>query len=330
MKIIRQLKKGNLMFLIKTGVGSAIAIIIANALGLLYSPSAGIITLLTIQNTKKETLLIAMKRIIAFVLATVLSYLVFEGFGYTALAFGAFVTLFVALCFLFHLKDGISMNAVLMTHFLIEQHMNYSLILNEISILLIGMAIGITLNLIMPRNITRIRKEQILLEEDMKKYLKAMEGLLRKETTAIDFTELEQTVERLLLSAYEESGNRLLSDTRYLVSYLEMRKLQLGVLKDITATLEQIDTLPAQAEPLAEFIEHIAASFHEKNNVTGLLTILEQLKEHFRGEPLPRSREEFENRAVLYQVMKELEYFLILKRNFILEIQEKDMKPYWK
>lgn len=330
MQKLMKRKKINLLFLLKTGIGSAIAILIANALGLLYSPSAGIITLLTIQNTKKETLIIAVKRVEAFILATILSYLVFESIGYTALAFGAFVTLFVALCFLFDLKDGISMNAVLMTHFLIEQHMDPSLILNEISILFIGMGIGIALNLIMPRNIAKIQKEQLLLEEEMKKHLRGMEGILRKEVHSIDFKALVQFVERLLRSAYEETGNSLLSDTRYLVSYLEMRKLQIGVLKDVTDTLLQIDSLPVQAEPIAEFIEHIAASFHEKNNVTGLLTILEQLREHFREEPLPETREEFENRAILYQVMKELEYFLLLKRNFILEIEEKDMKPYWK
>ncbi len=330
MQIFNKLKKVNLLFLLKTGIGSAIAILIANALGLLYSPSAGIITLLTIQNTKKETLIIAVKRVEAFVLASILSYLVFQGFGYTALAYGIFVALFVALCFLFDLKEGISMNAVLMTHFLIEKHMDAALILNEISILFIGMGIGIILNLAMPRNLARIRREQVLLEEEMKKHLRNMEGILRKEEHVNDFTALEHFVERLLKSAYEEADNRLLSDTRYLVSYLEMRKLQVGVLKDITASLLQIEVLPVQAEPIAEYIEHIAASFHEKKNVTGLLTILEQLKEHFRKEPLPNSREEFENRAMLYQVMKELEYFLMIKRNFILELEEKDMKTYWK
>ena len=330
MQISHKLKNVNFLFLLKTGAGSAAAIIIANALGLFYSPSAGIITLLTIQNTKKETLMIAVKRVEAFVLATVLSFLVFEGLGYTALTFGLFVTIFVALCFLLDLKEGISMNAVLMTHFLIEQHMNISLILNEISILLIGMGIGISLNLIMRRNTSRIREEQLLLEEEIKKHLRGIEGILRNEEHSMDFTMLEQLVERLLKSAFEEAGNRLLSDTRYLISYLEMRKLQISVLKDITKTLQQIEVLPVQAEPMAEFIEHIAASFHEKNNVTGLLTILEQLKEHFRKEPLPGSREEFENRAMLYQIMKELEYFLMLKRNFILEIDKKDMKTYWK
>ncbi len=323
-------KKINLLFLMKTGIGSAAAILIADSLGLLYSPSAGIITLLTIQSTKRETLAIAMKRVEAFVLATLLSYLVFEGIGYSALAFGVFVTIFVALCFLFDLKDGIPMNAVLMTHFLIEQHMEPSLILNEISILLIGMAIGIGINLIMPRNLERIRMDQRILEEEMKRLLKSMECILRKECNEIEFTKIDQFLESLLKRAYEETGNRLLSDTRYLVTYLEMRKLQIGVLKDITAIIKQIKKLPVQAESVAEFIEHIAASFHEKNNVTGLLTILEQQKEQFREEPLPESREEFENRAMLYQVMMELEYFLMLKRNFILELNEKEMKTYWK
>ncbi|MBP1756019.1 MAG: putative rane protein, partial [Firmicutes bacterium] len=295
----------------------------------LYSPSAGIITLLTIQNTKKETISIAVKRIEAFILAIGVSYLVFTGIGYTPLAFGAFVALFVALCFLLDLKDGISMNAVLMTHFLIEQHMGLSLILNEVCILLIGMGIGILLNLIMPSNLNKIQREQTLLEEEMKVTLRSIKQMLRSNYPEQNYSSVEQLVERLLRSAYDESGNRLLNDTRYLVSYLEMRKLQLGVLKDITATITQITVLPTQAEALAEFVEHIAASFHEKNNVTGLFIILEQLKEHFRLEPLPKSREEFENRALLYQIMKDLEYFLLLKRDFILEIEKKDMKAYW-
>lgn len=329
MKLYEKLKTVNGLFFLKTGVGSAVAILIANAFGLLYSPSAGIITLLTIQNTKKETLAVAIKRIEAFVLAALLSYLVFQSIGYTPFAFGAFVALFAAFCFLLGWKDGISMNAVLMTHFLIEGHMNLPLILNEICILAIGMGTGILLNLIMPRNRDRIRREQLGLEEEMKKAVRGIEGLLKKQENGPDFAQLEQMARQLLETAYEEAGNRLLSDTRYFVSYLEMRKLQIEVLKDIASTIEQMTTLPVQAEKVAEFLGHIAASFHEKNNVTGLLAILEQQKEYFRNDRLPQTREEFEDRATLYQVMKELEYFLMLKRNFILELDNRDKRKYW-
>ncbi|MGF7144200.1 uncharacterized membrane protein YgaE (UPF0421/DUF939 family) [Anaerotaenia torta] len=329
MRLSERLRSVNILFLLKTGAGSAIAILIANAFGLLYSPSAGIITLLTIQNTKRETLSIAVKRMEAFVLAVLLSYLIFQSMGYTPYAFGLFVALFAAFCFLLGLKDGISMNAVLMTHFLVEGHMGLGLIVNEIGILVIGMGIGILLNLMMPRNIHRIRREQMGLEEEMKKALRGIGGFLKGQEKSPDFTELERLAQRLLETAYEEAGNHLLSDTRYFVSYLEMRRLQIGVLKDIASTIAQMGTLPVQAEKVAGFLEDTALSFHEKNNVTGLLAILEQLKEYFRNDRLPQTREEFEARAHLYQVMKELEYFLMLKRNFVLELENGDRRDYW-
>ena len=47
----------------KTGIGAVIAMIIAKELGLSYWVSAGIITILSIQSTKRESLKIAIKRI---------------------------------------------------------------------------------------------------------------------------------------------------------------------------------------------------------------------------------------------------------------------------
>lgn len=368
MNYFRKLKQVNLLFLLKTGIGSAIAIILAEGLGFAYSPSAGIITLLTIQNTKRETIFIALRRMEAFILAVILSFLMFQSIGYTAIAFGAFVFIFVALCILLGLKDGISMNAVLMTHFLIEKKMDFPLIMNEVALLLIGMGLGILLNLIMPRYREKIRKEQIELEEIMKLTLQGL-GIMLKEKDScllqgeviyqkrevtpqesikiqnkevilqekgsdkanvdVDFTELETFLKELLKKAYEDAGNTLLSNTKYLVSYLEMRKLQIGVLKDIKENIEQIPVLLRQTYPIAEFLEHTASSFHELNNVEGLLNELEELQEHFRKEKLPESREEFEYRAILFQILKELEYFLLLKRNFMQELDAKNMKSYW-
>ncbi|MDF2943865.1 MAG: putative rane protein [Herbinix sp.] len=382
---MNKIKKVNIFFLLKTGIGSAVSIILAESLGFAYSPSAGIITLLTIQNTKKETISIALRRIEAFILAVLISYIVFFSLGYTAIAFGVFVFLFVALCLLLGLKDGISMNAVLMTHFLIEKRMDLPLIMNEIALLFIGMGIGILLNLIMPRYRERIRREQISLEEVIKKTLRGMGNMLREKDSCmlqgnielnknktseesiisegdielngskisegsktlkgnkiteryeliphisddVAFARLDELLDGLLQKAYEDAGNTLLSDTKYLVSYLEMRKLQIGVLKNIKENIEHIPVLLRQTFPIADFMDNIAASFHELNNAKGLLLELEELQEYFRKETLPATREEFEYRATLFQILKELEYFLVLKRNFIKELETKNMKSYW-
>ncbi|MFT4146840.1 MAG: aromatic acid exporter family protein [Mobilitalea sp.] len=347
MKTIKRIRKVNLLFLFKTGIGSAIAILLAESFGLLYSPSAGIITLLTIQNTKKDTLKIAFKRFQAFVLAVIVAFLSFTAIGYTPIAFGAFVFLFVALCILFKLQDGIAMNAVLMTHFLIEKNMSFGLILNEVSILIVGMSLGIGLNLFMVNNKKRIKQEQLLLEEDLKTALSGLAQMLKEKDfyqsgeeapkeninngtyQDFDFLPIEKKLNGLLKRAYEEAGNTILTDTRYLVSYLEMRKLQVNVLKDIMCNIAGIPVALRQTYPVAEFIESIASSFHERNNAIGLLKELEELKEHFRQEELPVTREEFEYRATLLQILKELEYFLWLKRNFIKELEEKNMNSYW-
>ncbi|MBR3771252.1 MAG: aromatic acid exporter family protein, partial [Clostridium sp.] len=69
---------------IKTGkiaVGSALSIMIADILGLSFGTAAGIITLLSVQNTKKETLQVAGRRILAFIIAIILSWVVFSMLG---------------------------------------------------------------------------------------------------------------------------------------------------------------------------------------------------------------------------------------------------------
>lgn len=348
----------NLLYILKVGIGSAIAIILAETIGLLYSPSAGIITLLTIQNTKKETLSVAIKRIVSFILAVIISYILFNSFGYNPLVFGGFVLLFVGLSYLLDLKEGISMNAVLMTHFLIEKRMDLLLITNEVMLLGIGMGIGILINMFMPNYRKEINLKQQILEEEMKKILKTMaNGLKDKkaciiqdisqdrqsengmsnlkltdmndEQIIIDFRSLELLLKELLHKAYEDAGNRLLSDTRYLISYLEMRRHQIEILKEISRNILDIPVLLKQSIPLANFLEKIAEVFHEMNNAKGLLDDLKILYNHYKQDKLPVSREEFEYRAVLFQILKELEYFLLIKRNFILELENKGMKTYW-
>ena len=59
--------------LIKYVTGSVAAVLLAAALQLQFAYAAGIITLLTIQDTKKETVRITAKRMIIFVIMTILS-----------------------------------------------------------------------------------------------------------------------------------------------------------------------------------------------------------------------------------------------------------------
>ncbi len=250
------------------------------------------------------------------------------------------------------------MNAVLMTHFLIEQRVDWQMFVNEAMILGIGMGIGIILNLIMPNYKKMIRLKQHMLEDEMRKILKTMALALKDkkacllqegsydrdnfnenahsnlldneaenntDSVVIDFRDIDTLIEELIQKAYEDAGNTLLSNTRYLISYLEMRKHQIEVLKVISRNIMDIPVLLKQSIPLAGFLERTSEGFHEMNNVKGLLEDLRKLTIHYKQDKLPVSREEFEYRAVLFQILNELKYFLMIKRNFVLELENKEM-----
>ena len=57
----------------KIGIGSALAILIAEWMGLSYATSAGIVTLLTLQNTRKDTFHLALRRMTSFVVTMLLA-----------------------------------------------------------------------------------------------------------------------------------------------------------------------------------------------------------------------------------------------------------------
>ena len=74
---------------VKTAISAALAMIIAEKLGLLYAPSAGIISVLSVTSTKN----ICHDRNLSFVILSFSNYFsvyLFYFLGFTAIAFGIF------------------------------------------------------------------------------------------------------------------------------------------------------------------------------------------------------------------------------------------------
>ena len=67
------MNKTNALKIVKLSLGSSLAIFIAWLLKLEYSTVAGVITLLTVKNTKKETLKGTLGKIYGFIICTIFS-----------------------------------------------------------------------------------------------------------------------------------------------------------------------------------------------------------------------------------------------------------------
>lgn len=319
--------------IIKIALGSVAAILLADALGLDYSASAGIITLLTIQDTTKETIAISVKRILAFLLAAVLAYAVFHLAGYRVLSYGIFLFLFVSCCKPLHLANAVSTNAVLVTHYLTEADMSLSRIGNEALLLCIGAGIGTLLNLYIPGKGKEIRAMQRILEEDLRNVLFRMAEYIRKEDksdyTGACFDKLFSDIATGKKQAFAYMNNTFFQESEYFIDYMNMRGQQCFVLKEIYKKIVTIRTIPAQAEQISAFIYEIGASFAESNNAKALLEELSVLLLQMKESPLPVTREEFEDRALLYSILMDLDYFLQLKKDFSDALTKEQVRRYW-
>jgi len=323
----------NLNKVSKIAIGSTISILLASAVGLEYSISAGIITLLTIQDTKKETIYVSLKRVASFIIAALLAFILFGGFGFTTINFGIFLFLFVGICSIANLQDGISMNSVLATHYILSGRIDITMIANEFALLLIGASIGTLINLIMPDNKNVIKQIQKEIEEDLRKILFRMAYFLREDDkgryTSQSFSSLQQHINLGLKHAYTNMNNTLFQESWYFIRYMEMRNQQLQILISIYEKIKSLTTVPDQATPLSAFIEQIANTLNESNNAKSLLQSEHHLEEGYKQNALPTSRKEFEDRAILFMILKDFKVFLLIKEQFVDTLTKEQIDKYW-
>ena len=319
--------------LIKIAAGSVASIFLADMLGLSYSTAAGIITLLTIQDTARETITISVKRICAFLLATLLAYVIFHLVGYHVFAYGIFLFLFIACCMPLRLGAAVSTNAVLATHYLLEKDMPVSLIGNEALLLLIGAGIGTLLNLYMPGRGKEIRAMQKTLEEDLRTVLLRMAEYSKKEDrsdyTGSCFDKLQADILAGKKQAFAYMNNTFFQESKYFIDYMNMREQQTVVLRDIYKKIIHIRSLLPQAKQVSGLLYETAVTFGESNNARELLSSLSGVLRQMKDSPLPVTREEFEDRAVLYGILMDLEYFLQLKKEFADGMTQEQVRRYW-
>lgn len=155
---------------IKTAFGTFLAVYIAEFLGIRFAATAGIVTIISIQSTKKESLTIAIERFIASCVGLSIAVFLMYFFGYTPLVLGIFILIFMPVCLKFNLFQGFLATVVLATHILAVKEISVSILINEFSILLLGMFIALILNLYMP-NFSKDMEESHEKINDMMKHI---------------------------------------------------------------------------------------------------------------------------------------------------------------
>lgn len=319
--------------IIKITLGCCLAFALAEAWGLHYTTSVVTITLLSIFNTRRDTFQVAWKRTQAFFLAALVGFFFFSMLHYSVAALAGYLLVYGLLCHALGLLDGFSMSTVLMLHLWKDQVFTVPAFSNELALMAIGISMGILMNLYMPDRIWRIQQAQQVIEDTMRAILfslaDALDGKDTEAETKILLKELNQMLELTLVDASYTEGNGIFRDTGYYADYVRMRMEQWGLLKQLSDHLPRLQEPVAQNSLVSGFIRETARSLHEYNNAVDLLESLNQRKTQFHQMPLPATRMEFESRAVLYEIVYELQQLLTLKQEFAVQLTRKQIKHFW-
>ena len=307
---------------IKIAFATVIAILIAQFFQLDYSVSAGIIAILSVLDTKKSSVLTALQRIASTVLALTIATILFRLFGFHIIVFGIYLLFYVPLAYRFTLQSGIAPCSVLVTHLLLEKQTSFSWLLNELALMMIGAGVAILFNLYMPSKASQIISLREQVEAKMKDVLQSFSEVLQEGEDQNQISllgDLDHLLEKYRKVVYAEFDNQLLDQSTYNIRYFDMRSEQVTILKYMAANL-RLCTLPTRENKiLAGLFFLTAAQLHEQNTGIYLMDDIDSLLQTFRESELPATREEFENRAILFQLLNDFRRFIQTKKDFYEE-----------
>ncbi|HFR3424995.1 TPA: aromatic acid exporter family protein [Streptococcus suis] len=313
---------------IKLIFATVLAIYLATALGLSYATAAGIIAILSVLDTRKSSFKMARNRLFSTLLALTIAVLTFALFGFGIWTLGIYLALYVPLAYRFNWEAGIAPSTVLVTHLLLEQDISLIFLGNELTLFLIGAGLALLFNLYMPSQEKQIQAYHDQVEDLLRQILLRFEAFLLNgdgRNKAELITQLDQTLDEALKVVYLDRHNQLFQQTNYQVHYFEMRAAQNKILRTMAGNINKCLLEGRENVILSSLFERAAQQLSRENSAKELLLDIDLFHATFRERPLPQTREEFETRATLFQLLHDMEAFIRLKVDFY-EVY-KDQEP---
>lgn len=302
---------------IKTSIAATLSLLVAQALGLKFSSSAGIITILDIFETRKATLKGGLKRTLSATIALVLGILVFEIFDYKTWAFGLYLLLFVPLSFLLKIELGLGPSSVVVTHLLSYGEINSSIIFNELGLILIGTGFAMLTNLYAPESQDELKKWIEDIDGDIKDILNFFGDTLVNDLDVKIYDgkikKLEDDINKALNLAIIENDNRIENSKNLLIG-LNHREREKDLLMEMYDDLKSIPKEYADGKLISDLMIDTANNLSDNGDMVKVKKRIEFLQEHFHMMELPETHEDFVIRSSIFQVFRSLNQFIDISK----------------
>lgn len=305
---------------VKTAAAATLSLLLANLLHLAYAPAAGIIAVLSVGNTKKTSLQTGINRLISLVIATMIAFVCFNLLGFNAIAFGVYLLFFITISARFQLEEGIVVNSVLVTHYLIEASFSGKWLLNEFLLMSIGVGFALLFNLYMPDLEKKLKEDTQVIDVMFRKLIQEMANGLnqpqKRQLLISNCNNLLAFIREAQQRAQQYHENHWSAGDDYYGEYFTMRRTQLSVLNDMIKLIEQFIVEESFIKEIRDVLQLTADTFGVDNDGQEIIGEIHRIYEGYRQRPLPADREEFENRALLFQFLQLFNSFIEIKAEF--------------
>lgn len=310
---------------IKTAIGAAVAMFIAQQMHIQVWPLAGLVAVLSIQTTTKSSFRLGFNRILAVGLVFLVTLPLMLVFHFSPLALGFSLLIFIPLAVMLDLQNSIFLAVTLATHILLlasaQNTLKWQWIQDDFSVLLIGVGVALCLNLFMPKWQNQVSNYQTRAETLLAQVLESMhEQLTRHGSSQLTWDNLSQYKEALdegYFWAVRVQENQLLLANNFYTAYFQMRTTQYDSLRQMQQCLDQLPSAFAYTDKVVMFLQEAQNYTGAYADSQGLLKSLTLLQEEVAALPLPADHEQLQTRIYLTKFVLNFKMLVAAKVHFL-------------
>lgn len=303
---------------IKTAFATLMAILIADALRVPGPLSAGLLAVLGVDVTRKRSIRTISARFFASLLGLAFACVLFEILGYHYWVLAIYILIAFPAIARANFKEGIVTSSVVVFRVYGNGSISLSSLVTQIELLIIGLGSALIVNLAyMPQAADQMIKIRKRVDKQFSIIFARIAQTLRDPDEVWDGKELIDAGKEIRAgqeASHRAMENQMLHPDEVWSIYFYMRKEQLESIQNMMQLISQVYQKLPQADDVAELFEQLSHDVTEEVYTGRTEFLLERLEKELKTMELPASREEFEIRSAILQLIRELALYLKLAK----------------
>lgn len=306
------------MRLWKTAIAAMIATYVVQLLGFNHSYSAGLLAILGVEVTRKRAISTITQRFGASLIGLCVGSAILFIFGVHIVSVGLFVLTVFPILARLNMKEGMITSSVIIFHVFSVGRVDWPVIFNELMLLTIGFGAAAIVNLLyMPGSDKQLASLRVQLDQAYASIFNRIANNLRHPNFEWDGSELihaEAKLDKGITLARLNKENQMFRTDEYWFNYFSMRSDQWDAILRMLDLVSQVYAQLPHGEMVAQLFDELSEDVKQEAYTGRVERDIEALLVRFKQLDLPSTREEFEVRSAILQLMTELKHYLLIAK----------------